>query len=109
VAGKYYLRTKRWLKRNFPLPFPCRVLLRPVEVMKRHKAHGIFYWHGDRAVIWIRNSGREEQMSETLIEEWVHGMRQGTPVKVDYEGEPHDAAFWALYGEVTTRWRKEVL
>jgi hypothetical protein len=48
-------------------------------------------------------------MAETLIEEHVHAMRQATPVKVDYEGEAHDAAFWALYGEVVTRWRKELL
>jgi hypothetical protein len=109
MPARYYDRTKRWLRKNYPLPFPCRVLLRPVAVLKKHKAHGIFYWHGDRAVIWIRNSGNEEQMAETLIEEHVHAMRQATPVKVDYEGEAHDAAFWALYGEVVTRWRKELL
>jgi hypothetical protein len=71
--------------------------------------HGQFIWHGEHATIWVRAVANEEQMAETLIEEWVHGMRHAAPLEVDYEGEAHDATFWALYGAVVTRWRKELL
>lgn len=104
---RLYHRTKRWLRKNYPLPFPVYVLLRPVKAMP--KQYGVFYWDGERAVIHISNTSHDGHMAETLIEEWVHGMRQATPVRVDYDGEAHDAAFWALYGEVVTRWRKTVL
>jgi hypothetical protein len=105
--GPCYHRTKRWLRKNYPLPFPVRILLRPPKTMP--KQYGAFWWDGERGLIHISDTGHDGHMAETLIEEWVHGMRQATPVRVDYEGEAHDAAFWALYGEVVTRWRKTVL
>ena len=107
--SRVYEKTKRWLRKTYPLPFPCRVLLRPQKAMKAHKAVGIFFWMDDRAIIWISDTGHQVHMSECLIEEWVHAMRQATPLGVDYDGETHDAAFWALYGEVTTKWRNAVL
>lgn len=107
--GDLYLRTKRWLRRRYPVPFACRVLLRPACVMDRHKAHGLFWWDGEKGSIWVADTGNKQVMSEVLIEEWVHAIRQATPVTVDYEREAHDPTFWALYGEVVNSWRNEVL
>lgn len=102
-----YRSTKRWLRKNYPLPFPCRTLVRHPSTMKG--LHGQFCWHDGRAVLWVRANPNEEQMAETLIEEWVHAIRHAAPIAVDYDGEAHDATFWALYGQVVTRWRQELL
>lgn len=102
-----YVRTKTWLKANYPLPFRCRVQL--VADGKIPGCLGEFRWMGDRGLIRIRRSSGNSLKAETLIEEHAHALRHALPMYVDYDGEPHDAVFWSIYGELVNAWRVECL
>jgi hypothetical protein len=98
-----FMKTKRWLRRRYPLPFPCRVYLRRRAVMDG--AAGWFITTPKGGRILIDQNLSDSSKAETLLEEWAHAVRHASPVKVDYEREPHDAMFWAILGEITKDWR----
>jgi len=45
-------------------------------------------------------------MSETLLEEWAHVLREDCPVTT-IQGDEHDALFWAILARVTHEYRSE--
>jgi hypothetical protein len=102
---KLFRRTKRWLKRAYPLPFPVRVHTLPQSHPRMDGACGWFVVEGEgRYRIYIAIA-QDSCMAETLIEEWSHALRHAMPLDVDYDGEPHDAHFWGIYGAITNSWR----
>lgn len=102
-----YERTKRWLRKKYPLPWKCRVQLVPESAIPG--CMGEFRWLGDRGLIRIQKGLSASSKAETLIEEHAHALRHALPVSVDYDGEPHDAMFWAIYGVLVNCWRSECL
>lgn len=102
-----FARTKRWLRGTYPLPFRCRVQVVKAAVIPG--CLGEFRWLGDRGLIRIRAESSESLKAETLLEEHAHAIRHAVPMQVDYEGEPHDAVFWAIYGELVNKWRVQCL
>lgn len=100
-----YARTKRWLRRAFPLPFPVRVRVLPPTHKKMEGACGWFLACEEGLSLIYIAEGPENCMAETLIEEWAHALRHAMPIVVDYEGEPHDSHFWTIYGSITNEWR----
>lgn len=102
-----YARTKDWLRKNYGLPFPCRIIV--VSVGRIPGCMGEFRWHEERGLIRIANNLTQALMAETLLEEYAHAIRHSLPVGVDYEGEPHDGMFWAIYGELVNKWREHCL
>lgn len=100
---KLYPRTKKWLRHNYPLPWPCRIRLTEENTIKG--CLGQFLHDGERGLIRICKQSPMPTQAETLIEEYAHALRHALPLGVDYEGEPHDAIFWAIYGELINNWR----
>ena len=104
---KVYARTKKWLKDKYPLPFRCRIQVVDPGVIP--DCLGEFRWLNDRGLIRISKDGTEATMAETLLEEYAHALRHSLPMAVDYDGEPHDAMFWSIYGELVNCWRVQCL
>lgn len=102
-----YDATKSWLRKQYPLPWKCRVQLVPESVMP--ESMGEFRWLGDRGLIRIQKELSESSKAETLIEEHAHALRHAVPVAVEYYVEPHDAIFWAIYGVLVNSWRSQCL
>lgn len=99
-----FAKTKSWLRRKYPLPY--RISIRLVAPTSLPGAYGTFFWDGNRGSIHLRSTLSEEHASETLLEEYAHALRQSLAVPVDYDGEPHDAHFWLVYGALVSEWRK---
>lgn len=91
--------TKKWLRRNFPLKTP--VIVKVVDELEG--CHGICLLGDGRALIKIA-SASEEMMSEVMLEEYAHVLREECPIKSD---EEHDSLFWAILATMTKKWRGE--
>jgi hypothetical protein len=94
-------RVVRWLRRKFPTN--RQVVVR----VARHQPglHGICLLDEERALIRI-TQGDAQLMSETLLEEWAHVLREDCPVTT-IQGDEHDALFWAILARVTHEYRNE--
>lgn len=99
-----FRRTKSWLRRRYPLPY--KITIRRVSQSSLPGAYGMFSWDGRTGAIRLRTTLSDEHASETLLEEYAHALRQSLAVPVDYDGEPHDAHFWLVYGALVSEWRK---
>lgn len=103
-----FQKTKRWLRKQYPVPFRVRVYVLQQSDSRMQGACGWFLWREKCSIIYIAETF-ESSMSETLLEEWAHALRHAMPLEVDYDGEPHDAYFWTIYGQVTNAWRQRFL
>jgi len=102
-------RTKRWLRKEYPVPLAIRVYVLDQADEKMNGCAGWFIFVGEgKAIIYIAHTNAGA-MSETLIEEWAHAIRHVTPLEVDYENEAHDEHFWVTYGRITNAWRRKFL
>ena len=102
-------RTRKWKKainfvnKNFPTHSNRTVHISLVKELKGFHGYVEFDDEGDvkHAHIQIVEDDLH-MMIETLIEEWVHILRQDTPVPLEKD---HDSIFWAIYGTVMMAWR----
>lgn len=102
-----YARTKRWLRTNYPVPFPLVVYKRDASSKEMAGVAGWFIATEDGGGVIYISETIDAHMAETLLEEWAHALRHAMPIEVDYEGEPHDSLFWVTFGEITNEWRRE--
>lgn len=65
--------------------------------------HGICLLGDGRALIKISQAS-EEMMSEVLLEEYAHVLREECPVASE---DDHDPLFWAILSIITKKWRGE--
>jgi hypothetical protein len=77
------------------------VVVREAKVVEG--CHGVCIVGDGRALIRIA-SDSPSIMCDTLLEEWAHVLRHGTPVPIDDE---HDVVFWAILSLITKQWRGE--
>lgn len=101
-----FVRTKKWLRSMYPVPFRVRVCTLPGDHPKMFGCAGWFIPNDEGVSLIYVAVGIDEVMAETLIEEWSHALRHAMPLTVDYEGEAHDEHFWVTYGRITNAWRK---
>ena len=73
------------------------------EVSKLDGCHGLCEVGEGRAYIRIVKDS-PGLMCDTLLEEWAHVLRHGTPVPIEDE---HDPVFWAILSVITKKWRGE--
>ena len=92
-------RAIKWLRKNYPASMP--VIVR--QVKEEQGCHGICLVSEDRALIRIVTDS-PSMMCDTLLEEWSHVLRHGSPVPIEDE---HDLVFWAILATVTKKWRGE--
>lgn len=90
-------RFRRWAQKNFPLPYPVRVYLRPPA--KLPGMLGYFEFNEDemRGLIVISNVLTRDSFLDTCCEEWAHAR---TAYLCDREEDPHHGVFWAEYGRI---------
>lgn len=74
-------------------------------VNNQPQLHGLALLHEDKALIRISRS-TDQMMSETLLEEWAHILRDECPMPYE-DGEEHDALFWAILAKITKEYRGE--
>ena len=96
-------RTRKWLRKEYPLPF--RVTIRRVSDDRLKGMWGVCEIGDKSVLILVRENLSQGHASETLIEEWAHALRETLAITVPYDGEPHDAHFWLIYGEIVVKWR----
>ena len=94
-------KTAGWLRRHFPVQRP--VVIRVVS--NQPGLHGLCLLHDDRCLIRISRS-TDQMMSETLLEEWAHLLRDECPMP-HVEGDEHDPLFWAILAKITKEYRGE--
>jgi hypothetical protein len=65
--------------------------------------HGICLIGDGRALIRVAKATKAV-MDDTLIEEFSHVLRHDCPLPIE---DDHDAIFWAIYGAIQAKWRKD--
>lgn len=101
-----FIRTRNWLRKNYPLPM--QVSVHRYEAHKMPKLLGYVEVDKKHMKIVITKNTNQREASETLIEEWSHALRETLAVPVDYDSEAgmHDEFFWLIYGKLINEWRE---
>lgn len=92
-------RLVRWLRKHYPTQTPVTVRV----LRSQPGLHGLCLIGDGRALIRL-TADTEAVMTDACIEEWCHVLRHDTPLP---QLDAHDSIFWAIYGQVSVKWRGE--